>query len=284
MSVATLQRFPAGPDDRASPGALTPLAPAHRLAAVDRVSGKVCMVTGAAGGMGAAEARLLAAEGAAVLVTDVQDVPGENVAGMIRELGGDARYLHLDVGDDGQWHGAIDLAMRLHGRLDVLVNNAGIGGGEEAITDVTQEQWDAVTTINATGTFLGTIRAAEVMRQAGRGSIINISSVYGLVGAPSGASYAASKGAVRSFTKAAAVQLAPHGVRVNSVHPGFIDTPQTRWMMSDPQVVRELRDRTPLGRIATPEDVAWGVLYLASDESRYMTGAEFVIDGGITAQ
>ena len=242
------------------------------------------MVTGAAGGMGAAESRLFASEGAVVVVTDVQDELGEDVTREIRASGGVTRYLRLDVSDDRQWRSVIDSTVESFGRLDVLVNNAGIGGGETNITEVTAEQWNAVMGVNSTGTFLGTKYGAEAMRRSGGGSIINISSVYGLVGAPVGASYPASKGAVRSFTKAAAVQFAPDGVRVNSVHPGFIDTPQTSWMMSDPEIVRQLKERTPLGRIATPEDVAWGVLYLASDESRYVTGSEFVIDGGITAQ
>ncbi len=256
----------------------------HKLAAVDRLSGKVCIVTGAAGGMGEAESRLFASEGATVVVTDVQDGLGEVVAREIGASGGVSRYLRLDVSDDRQWRSVIDFTVESYGRLDVLVNNAGIGSGETDITEVTVEQWDSVLAVNSTGTFLGTKYGAEAMRRSGGGSIINISSVYGLVGAPVGASYSASKGAVRSFTKAAAVHFAPAGVRINSVHPGFIDTPQTRWMMSDPETVRELEDRTPIGRIATPEDVAWGVLYLASDESCYMTGAEFVIDGGITAQ
>ena len=255
---------------------------------MDRLYGKVAIVTGAAGGMGAAEARLFAEEGAVVIVADVQDELGREVARDITRdtagFGGSARYLPLDVSSDDQWRQAIGDTLDANGRLDVLVNNAGVGGGGDKITDLTVAQWDRILGVNATGVFLGTRHAARAMRRTGGGSIINISSVYGLVGGGRGAAYPASKGAVRAFTKAAAAQLASERIRVNSVHPGFIDTPQTNWMMADPAVVQGLEERTPLGRIATPEDVAWGVLYLASDESSYMTGSEFVIDGGVTAQ
>ena len=234
--------------------------------------------------MGAAEARLFCAEGASVVIADVKDEPGERLAAQISAGGGAARYMHLDVASDEGWARVVEETLGAFGRLDVLINNAGIGGGDEDVTDLTAAKWDRVLAVNATGVFLGTAHAAGAMRASGGGSIINISSVYGLVGAPMGAAYPASKGAVRSLTKAAAVQLARDRIRVNSVHPGFVDTPQTRWMMADPEVVADLRARTPLGWIARPEDIAWGVLYLASDESAYMTGAEFVIDGGITAQ
>lgn len=245
-------------------------------------------MTGAAGGMGAAEARLFALEGAKVVVTDVQDELGHSVAEQITkdsaDRGGSAEYLSLDVASEDQWQGVIEHTLRVHGRLDVLVNNAGTGDGGDEFETLTVEQWDRVLGVNAAGVFLGTKLGALAMQRTGAGSIINISSVYGLVGSGRGAAYPASKGAVRAFTKAAAVKLAPDNIRVNSVHPGFIDTPQTKWMMEDSEIVRELEDRTPLGRIATPEDIAPGVLYLASDESAYMTGAEFVIDGGMTAQ
>ena len=256
----------------------------HRLAAVPRLSGKVCIVTGAAGGMGAAEARLFASEGACVALADVKDEQGESVAGEIRTAGGTALYLHHDVASDESWARVTDTVVERYGRLDVLVNNAGIGGGDQAPTALEVERWDRVVAVNSTGVFLGIRHAARAMRVTGGGSIINISSIYGLIGAPAGCVYPASKGAVRSLTKAAAVQLAPDGIRVNSVHPGFIDTPQTSHMMEDPEVVQDLVARTPLGWIAMPEHIAWGVLYLASDESTYMTGSEFVIDGGISAQ
>ena len=246
--------------------------------------GKIAIVTGASGGMGAAEARIFAAEGASVVVVDVQDDLGEKIVGEISDSSGSARYLHLDVTQEDQWIKVIDDVVGDYGQLDVLVNNAGIGGGAPEITNVTVDQWDRILAVNATGVFLGTKHGAKAMKLSGGGSIINISSVYALIGCPLGAPYPVSKGAVRSYTKAAAVQLAANGIRVNSVHPGFIDTPQTSWMLTDPDTVRNLNERTPLGWIAQPEDIAWGVLYLASDESAYMTGTEFVIDGGITAQ
>jgi cyclopentanol dehydrogenase len=234
--------------------------------------------------MGAAEARLFAGEGATVVIADVKDEQGTEVAREINDAGGSAGYVRLDVSSEPEWTDVIADTVRAHGRIDVLVNNAGVGGGGVGIVEFAEADWDRIVGVNATGVFLGTKHAALAMRRTGGGSIINISSVYGLVGAGRGAAYPASKGAVRSFTKAAAVQLAPDNIRVNSVHPGFIDTPQTDWMMADPAIVKTLQDRTPLGRIATPQDIAWGVLYLASDESSYMTGSEFVIDGGITAQ
>ena len=250
-----------------------------------RLEGKVALITGAASGMGAVEARLFAEHGATVVLADVQDEAGEAIARAIRESGGPAEYLHLDVSDEPHWVEAIAHIRGRYGQLDVLVNNAGIYSGKTGLVeDYTEEDWSWVVAVNATGVFLGTRHASEAMKRNGTaGSIINVSSIYGLVGAPTEAPYPASKGAVRSFTKAAAVQLAPEGIRVNSVHPGFIDTPQSAGLVDDPVERAKLVDRTPIGRIGTSEDIAWGVLYLASDESSYVTGAEFVIDGGITA-
>jgi cyclopentanol dehydrogenase len=257
---------------------------------MNRLTGKTALITGAAGGMGAAGARLFAAEGARVLLTDVQDELGHRVAAEIAAAGGVAEYRHLDVSDESEWEETIGWVEAEYGRLDVVVNNAGIFSGRMGrLSDCTVEDWDRVIAVNATGVFLGTKLGARSMRRTVSsevlgGSIINVSSVYGLVGAPGEGPYPASKGAVRSFTKAAAVQLAPDNVRVNSVHPGFIDTPQAASLMDDPVERAALVQRTPIGRIGTSEDVAWGFVYLASDESAYMTGAEFVIDGGITAQ
>ena len=252
---------------------------------MSRLEGKVALVTGAASGMGAVEARLFAEHGAVVVLADVQDEAGEAIACAIRKLGGSAEYLHLDVSDEAHWVEAIAHIQDRHGQLHVLVNNAGIYSGKSGLVeDYSEEDWSRVVAVNATGVFLGTKHASEAMKRTGaEGSIINVSSIYGLVGGPMEAPYPASKGAVRSFTKAAAVQLAPEGIRVNSVHPGFIDTPQSAGLMNDPVERAKLVDRTPIGRIGTSKDIAWGVLYLASDESSYVTGAEFVIDGGITA-
>ncbi len=234
--------------------------------------------------MGAAEARLFAQEGAVVILTDVQDELGEKTARDVTKSGDPAVYRRLNVSSESEWIETIDWVESCYGRLDVVVNNAGIFSGRVGrLVDYTADDWDRVIAVNATGVFLGTKHGARSMRNATGGSIVNISSVYGLVGAAGEAPYPASKGAVRSFTKAAAVQLAPDNIRVNSVHPGFIDTPQSASLMDDPVERAKLVERTPIGRIGTSEDVAWGVLYLASDESAYMTGAEFVIDGGVTA-
>lgn len=250
-----------------------------------RLQNKVALITGAAGGMGAVEAKLFAREGATVVLTDVIDEMGENTAQEIVDSGGSAVYKRLNVTKESEWIQLFDSINAEYGRLDILVNNAGIWSGREGNV-VTQppEDWERVMAVNATGVFLGVKYGSRLMRSGGGGSIVNISSVYGLVGAPSEAGYPASKGAVRAFTKAVAVQLAKDRIRVNSVHPGFIDTPQSSGLIDDPVERENLVSRTPIGRIGTSEDIAWGVLYLASDESAYMTGSEFVIDGGITAQ
>ena len=247
-----------------------------------RLDSKVAMITGAASGMGAAEARLFAREGAKVVLADIQDELGQEVA---REIGENTVYLHLDVGDESQWQAAISATANRFGKLDILVNNAGVSGGNPGrLEEQTVENFDRVMAVNARGVFLGAKYAIPEMRKAGGGSIINISSIYGLVGSARGAGYAASKGAVRIFSKAAAIQYAKDGIRVNSVHPGFIDTPQSARLMNDPDARAALVDRTPIGRIGTSEDIAYGVLFLASDESSYVTGSELVLDGGTTAQ
>ena len=252
---------------------------------MSRLAGKVALITGAASGMGAAEAELFAGHGASVVLADVQDSMGEEIARSIRQSGGSASYVHLDVSETAQWQEAMNAVVNLHGQLDILVNNAGIFSGRAvSVEGYRVDEWERVMAVNATGVFLGTRFGSDLMRVSGRGSIVNVSSIYGLVGAPSEGPYPSSKGAVRSLTKAAAVQLAPHGIRVNSVHPGFIDTPQSSGLMDDPAQRAKLVERTPIGRIGTSEDIAWGVLYLACDESAYVTGAEFVIDGGITAR
>ena len=251
-----------------------------------RLQNKVTIITGASSGIGAATARLFADEEANVYLCDIQDEMGEELATEIVKLGGKANYFHLDVRNEDEWKRVLNEIAKIHGRIDVLVNNAGIGGGPVhlKVEDYPVDQWDKTIAINATGVFLGTKYAARFMKQAGGGSIINISSVYGLVGVHRGASYSASKGAVRIFTKAAAVQYSKDRIRVNSVHPGFIDTPQASGLLSDEKVRQELISLTPVGRLGTVDDIKYGILYLASDESSYMTGSEFVIDGGITAR
>jgi len=251
-----------------------------------RLQNKVTIITGASSGIGRATAKLFAEEEAHVYLCDIQDEMGEELTAEIVKSGGHANYCHLDVRNEDEWIAALNKILDIHGRIDILVNNAGIGGApiHLKIEDYPVDQWDKTIAINATGVFLGTKQAARFMKQTGGGSIINISSVYGLVGTTRGASYTASKGAVRIFTKAAAVQYSSDNIRVNSVHPGFIDTPQAAMLLDDQKVRQELINLTPVGRLGTVDDIKYGILYLASDESSYMTGSEFVIDGGITAR
>ena len=259
-----------------------------------RLAGKVALISGGARGQGAAEARLFVREGAAVIIADILDDAGLQLEAEIRELGGQATFVHLDVTDADQWADAVTETVRRYGKLDILVNNAGIGstnvGGLNAprIHETDAAVWNQIMDVNGKGVFLGSRAAIPALRAAGGGSIINISSIAGLVGlAPgsgAGAAYASSKGAVRLLTKATAIQYAADGIRCNSVHPGYIDTAMTERMMSDPQIRQQRLDATPLGRIGTVDDIANGVLFLASDESSFMTGSELVIDGGYTAR
>jgi NAD(P)-dependent dehydrogenase (short-subunit alcohol dehydrogenase family) len=249
-----------------------------------RLAGKVALISGGARGMGAEEGRLFAREGARVVLGDVLDAEGKAVEGQIRGAGGEATYLHLDVTSESDWEAAVATAERLYGKLDVLVNNAGIGGGSR-IEQTTVDEWDRMMAVNAKGVFLGTRAAIPAMRRAGGGSIINISSQLGLVGTDnSSPQYQASKGAVRILTKATAIQYAKDRIRANSVHPGPIVTPMTERRRADPETYKLMLSRIPLGRYGEPEDVAMGVLYLAADESSFVTGSELVIDGGWTAQ
>ena len=249
-----------------------------------RLEGKVALISGGARGQGAAEARLFAQEGAKVVFGDLLDQEGKQVEAQINESGGEATYVHLDVTKEADWVAAVKETVNRYGRLDVLVNNAGISI-RKSIEDTTVEDWDRIMDINAKGVFLGTKQAIPAMREAGGGSIINISSIAGIVGGPfTGGSYAATKGAVRLLTKSTAIQYAKEGIRCNSVHPGLLETPMTQDLLADP-ATRDMRtQRIPLGKIGTAEDVAYGVLFLASDESSFMTGSELVIDGGQTAQ
>ncbi len=249
-----------------------------------RLDGKVAIISGGARGMGASEAKLFAREGARVILGDVLDDEGKKVEAEIQESGGDALYVHLDVTREADWRATVELATSRYGKLNVLVNNAGISGSGK-IEDTTLEEWQRVMDVNAKGVFLGTKAAIPVMRAAGGGSIVNISSQLGIVAVEtSSAQYIASKGAVRLFTKATAVQYAKDGIRANSVHPGPIATPMSERSRSDPEHNEFMVSRIPLGRWAEPEEVAYGVLYLASDEASFVTGSELVIDGGWTAQ
>ena len=249
-----------------------------------RLEGKVALISGGGRGQGAVEARLFAREGAKVVFGDVLDDAGKQVEAKIHEAGAEATYVHLDVTREDDWQAAVNTAVDRYGKLDILVNNAGILI-RKGIEDTTEEDWDRIMEVNAKGTFLGTKHAIPAMRQAGGGSIVNISSTAGLVASPSGsASYTASKGAVRLFTKSTAIQYAREGIRCNSVHPGPIDTDMIRETLTDPARLEERMQRLPMGRVGTAEEIAYGVLYLASDEASFVTGSELVIDGGTTAQ
>jgi NAD(P)-dependent dehydrogenase (short-subunit alcohol dehydrogenase family) len=234
--------------------------------------------------MGAVEARLFASEGAKVTLGDILEDEGRKLEAEIHATGGEALFVRLDVAREGDWQTAVEATVSRFGKLDILVNNAGISG-RGRVEDTPVAEWDRVMEVNAKGVFLGTKVAIPAMRQSGGGSIINISSQLGLVGTDhSSPQYQASKGAVRLLTKATAIQYAKEGIRANSVHPGPIVTPMTEAARADPERYNLMLSRIPLGCYGQPEDVAYGVLYLASDESRWVTGSELVIDGGWTAQ
>ncbi len=250
-----------------------------------RMDGKVALISGGARGMGASEARLFAREGAAVVIGDILDEEGEATAASIAADGGRCRYVHLDVTQEADWQAAVAEAVSQFGSLDVLVNNAGIGSSSFEIHEEPVELWDRTIDVNLKGVFLGTRTAVPAMLDAGGGSIINISSQLGIVGVPyNGSAYQTSKGGVRIFTKAAALQYANRGIRVNSVHPGPIVTEMTRAGRDDPERLSIMLARIPMGRYGEAEEVANAVLYLASDESSFVTGSEVVVDGGWTAQ
>ncbi len=248
-----------------------------------RLQNKVAFISGGARGMGAVEARLFAREGAKVVIGDVLDAEGRRTEAEINETGGECLFVRLNVTSEPDWRRAIASTVSRFGRLDVLVNNAGIYR-TAPVEQTSGDLWDLVMNINAKGVFLGTKYAIPEMRRAGGGSIINISSVAGLVGSMDSAAYNASKGAVRLFTKSTAIQHARDNIRANSVHPGTIETLMTAELLADEANRQDRMARTPLGRLGRPEDVAYGALYLASDESSFVTGSELVIDGGRTAQ
>ena len=248
-----------------------------------RLQGKVAIITGGARGQGEAEARMFAREGAKVVFGDVLDDEGRRVEADIAAAGGEAVYVRLDVTDEDSWREAVGTAVSRFGKVDILVNNAGIASWN-AGDDATVEEWDRLMEINAKGVFLGTKAVIPAMRAAGGGSIINISSISGMVGQTNiHPGYNASKGAVRILTKSTAVQHAAEGIRCNSIHPGPVKTPMTERSWSNPEWLKATERRTPLGRYAEPDEIAYGVLFLASDESSFMTGSEVVIDGGMTA-
>lgn len=255
---------------------------------MNRVEGKTAMITGAASGLGEGCALLLAKEGAKIVVADIDDVRGHKVVEKIQNEDGEAKFVKLDVSKEKDWKNAIETTKSEFQQLDVLVNNAGIQYIKE-VEDIPLEDWRRFMSICLDGVFLGTKHAIRVMRETGGGSIINMSSVVGIVGTVDNTSaYCAAKGAIRAFTKAVALECSKAGrnynIRVNSVHPGAIETPMVADMLQDKTIRETLENAHPIGRLGKPIDIAYGVLYLASDESRMVTGAEMVIDGGWIAR
>jgi NAD(P)-dependent dehydrogenase (short-subunit alcohol dehydrogenase family) len=242
-----------------------------------RFEGRVALVTGGASGIGKATAKRIAAEGGSVVIADLQDEAGAAVVEEIERSGGTARYVHLNVTDEEGWADAVASTVDAFGRLDVLVNNAGIGD-TEPIEVTTVDTWNKVVAVTQTSVFLGMKAAADALKRSGHGSVVNVSSMYGIVGSGVSPAYHAAKGAVRLLTKTTALGWASAGVRVNSVHPGFIDTPILGDTDRD-----QLIGTTPMGRLGRPEEIAAMITFLASDDASFATGAEFVVDGGYTA-
>ncbi len=257
---------------------------------MNRVAGKVCIITGAALGIGRACAIRLGEEGAILALFDVLDDVGDALAASLNARGIKAGYWHVDVANELAAKAAIDEVAFRHGAIHVLVNNAGISGANKPTHEITEQEWDRVQSINVKGVFFATKHAIAHLRRSGCGSIINLSSIYGIVGAPDAPPYHASKGAVTLMSKTDAMIYAADGIRVNSIHPGFIWTPMVEHHLhdsspSDPAAARAAVDALhPLGHIGEPDDIAWGVVYLASDEAKFVTGSALVIDGGYTAR
>jgi NAD(P)-dependent dehydrogenase (short-subunit alcohol dehydrogenase family) len=250
---------------------------------MERLSGRVALVTGAASGIGEAIARRLAAEGAAVVVTDVQDGAGAKVATDITEHGGSAVYIHLDVASETDWQAAVRSTVEEFGHLDILVNNAGVGD-LATIEETSLSDWERTVAIDQTGVFLGMKTAAAELAKSGHGSVVNVSSIFGASGGfGTSPAYHAAKGAVRILTKNVALSWAERVVRVNSVHPGFIATPLLEQAKGTP-VEQAMLDLTPMRRLGQPAEVAAGVAYLASDDASFVTGSELYIDGGYLAR
>ena len=248
-----------------------------------RLAGKVALITGGASGMGRSEATIFAREGARVVVADLLETDGSRTVDDIKAAGGQARFVRLDVASEAEWQAAIDATVAAFGTLDVLVNNAGISGTFDQDM-LSTSAWDSLMNVNARGVFLGMKSAIPVMQRAGHGAIVNISSISGFVGQTGvHMGYNASKGAVRIMTKTAAVQFAKDGIRVNSVHPGFMPPMRTSKTSADPEWRAKMLKAVPMRREGRVEEVAHAMLFLASDEASYITGTELVVDGGYLA-
>lgn len=252
----------------------------------DRLTGQVAIITGAASGIGACTAQIYAAEGARVVIGDIQIEAGQAVAAELRDAGFEAEFHELDVSNEDQVRTFVDFTIDRFGTINTLINNAGMEISKPDL-ETSVEEWDRVLAVNARGTFLCTRSTVPHMIAAGGGAIVNISSVYGIIGSAGFAAYHASKGAIRTYTKGAAIAHAPHGIPVNSIHPGLIETPQMTHMLSKQPDPVEARARfaayAPVKRFAGPEAIAFGCVYLASDEAVHVIGAELVIDGGMIA-
>tara|TARA_B100000519_G_scaffold53844_1_gene44835 strand:+ start:17942 stop:18703 length:762 start_codon:yes stop_codon:yes gene_type:complete len=250
----------------------------------DRLEGKIALISGGTGGQGSTEVKLFCQEGAKVVFGDIDDEKGKKLESEVRKFGGEATYVHLDVTSESDWQKAVSKTIELYGKLNILINNAGILITKR-LEETTESDWDLVQSVNAKGVFLGAKSVISAMKNSGGGSIVNISSIAGLVGRPWSA-YTASKGAVRLLTKSIAVQYGPDRIRCNSVHPGIVnDNAMGELTLANfPDSTEDLLIDTPLRRFAVSKDIAMGVLYLASDESSYVTGSELSIDGGTYAK
>lgn len=247
-----------------------------------RLKGKVALITGAAYGMGESAARLFAREGAKVVVADIDEAQGPSVSQAIVAGGGEATFVRLDVSDESQWQAAIAEALQRYGRIDILVNNAGVSGALQDRMSI--EHFDRIMAVNARGTFLGVQAVIPHMEKAGGGSIVNLSSISGVIGQESvHMGYNGAKGAIRTMTKSAAVQFGPKGIRVNSVHPGMMPPMRTSQTASNPEMRAKILAGIPLRRAGTADEAAYAMLFLASDEASYITGAELAVDGGYLA-
>lgn len=253
-----------------------------------RMEGKTAIVTGGAKGIGRATCLALAREGAKVAVADLDDAAGRDVVERIGATGGEGRYWHMNVAREGDIRSVFEEVAKVYGEINVLVNNAGIAGVNRPTHEISEGDWDEVMKVNVKGVFFGVKHVVPYMRKAGGGSIVNLSSIYGIIGAADVPAYHASKGAVRLMTKTDALLYAKDKIRVNSVHPGYIWTPLVESLLKAKGDVNEgikgLAALHPLGHIGEPDDVAYGILYLASDESKFVTGSELVIDGGYTTR